>query len=301
MHTIKIVIKIAILNFIIINCSSLDLKNVPKESNRIIENVQIVPSYDVFLIRLDIFRQFTTTTTTSTNAQGQQVTTTQTVPVPYHYIGVDLGNGLFLDARLNLSINLLKFANLQGKDSFKIIKKGSGFFSSDTTYEKKNNKATITVSGLFGSETEIEFKKNGATFKGGFLTSDQDIMVTKNKITYDPHSIIGSWAVTEVEKTANGAKIPNFWSDKEMTLSNNVAKLPSNFYISRKGKELEIKYESLFSDKVFRFVQSKTRIMIFNEDAKGVQIDYIGNIIKVQYSGMAGIKDHEFEIIKVSN
>ena len=43
-----------------------------------------------------------------------------TVDADYHYLGVYLGNGLFLDANKNLSINLVKLLGLDKENYFKI-------------------------------------------------------------------------------------------------------------------------------------------------------------------------------------
>ena len=104
---------------------------------------------------------------------------------------LDLGNGLFLDANGNLSLDILKMLGKTNQDNFSITQQGRGLLARDIVYEKKGHQATVKRGGL-GGTTEITVHGSGATFHGGFLKSEQEITKTESEVVYDPHGVFGA-------------------------------------------------------------------------------------------------------------
>jgi hypothetical protein len=219
--------------------------------------------------------------------------------VPFHYIGADLGNGIFIDANFNISLDILKLLKLKNVENLKITEINKGFIDKETNYLKKGNKITIHYSGLFSSDTKIKLHDKGATFKGGLLSSDQDVIVEENQITYDPHGMFGSWHKSYIQQTESGAKIPGFWKDLELIqVSDDKVKLGNMMSVKRRGNKILIKVEGMLFDKEFTLMRSANRVVFLNEDNEGFRLDLFGNPVKkIKYMGRFGVGKSDSEYI----
>ncbi len=285
----------ALAPFFFVGCLAFQVKELPPEEEIVaFKPLKLEMAYDLYHIRLDIQRQTTTTTTTQTDSKGITRTTTQTVDVPYHYIGVDLGNGLFLDARLNLSINLVKFFELEELDYFKVTYSSSGMFEPQTVFEKDGNQASRKVMALFGEEAHVTLTAAGARIRGGFLQSDQDITVGDNEITYDPHTILGDWTITRILRSGRGLRIPNFWRDFEMTLNEDGSvSLGDNLRISPEGKKLILEFSGIFGfKKRYTFVRTDSHFYYYDENGYGFMAEIGSDEVRVKY----GLSEKRFRI-----
>jgi hypothetical protein len=284
-----------VLLLILTGCATINLADLPKEEDRVpFDPLEVTIAYDVYCIRLDLFRQTRTRTKRVRNADGDWVTKTETEKVPYHFLGVDLGNGLFFDAHKNLSIDLIRLLKLDELEEFTIVSRPKGIFATTTTYTKKNNVITMEQSGLFGMKREVHETPSGALIKGGFLTKDQDIIMTYDSIEYDPHGIFGEWQKTKIFKTENGAEIPGFWGDTPIVQGEdgNIT-LGKNLKVENLGNTLEVTLSGFFGfEAVYTLMQSENRIAFINKHNQGVIIDIYKD--KVVLSNLWG--QIEFEI-----
>jgi hypothetical protein len=144
-----------------------NVANIPAESEQIsLEPLQVEIDYEAYLLRIDLIRQTTTEEYTTTDWEGNTVTQTEEVDVPYHYLGVDLGNGLFLDAHNNLSFNILKLLGIDREDDFRIVRGG-------IVWEKTGNIFRL----IYGNtvDTEITLQDTGATIvvSGGVIEAEK--------------------------------------------------------------------------------------------------------------------------------
>lgn len=276
---------------ILCGCATLDVKDIPAPTDTIaFEPQKIEISYDVTLLRIDLLRQYTTQsqTVTTTDAQGKTQTVVKQVqvPVPYHYLGVDMGNGIFLDANQNLSLNLLKLLGLKPDQDFTITRRGRGLFAQDATFTKKGNRLTIDYGGLFSSPTEIEFTPQGAHFKGGILSSDQDIIVGKNRITYDPHGIFEEWSQSYITSVGSSAQIPGFWKDTQINKNKDGSiNLGESLVVRHEGKRIVFRFAGWFgSEHKYAMVRSQNRIVYYDDDMDGVLIEVSGDSVKTKTS-----------------
>ena len=149
-----------IIFFIIIllaGCATHQVAYIPEESDQIsLEPLQVEIDYEVYLLRIDLIRQTTKEEYTTTDWEGNTVEETEIVDTPYHYLGVDLGNGLFLDSHNNLSINILKLLGIDREDDFKIVRGG-------IVYEKTGN----IFRRIYGNSinTEITLQGRHVTYR----------------------------------------------------------------------------------------------------------------------------------------
>jgi hypothetical protein len=273
-------------------CATLDVKDIPSSAETIaFEPQKIEIGYDVTLLRIDLQRQYTTQsqTVTTTDAQGKTHTTVKQVQVavPYHYLGVDMGNGIFLDANMNLSLSLHKLLGLRNDQNFTIVRHGRGLFSADATFSKRGNQLTIDYGGLFSSPTEIEFTTQGAHFKGGILSADQDIIVEKNRITYDPHGLFDGWSKSYITAVGSSAQIPGFWKDTAINKNKDGSiNLGESLVVRHEGKRIIFRYAGWFgSEHIYTMVRSQNRIVYYDENMNGVLIELTDKGAKTKTAG----------------
>lgn len=124
------------------------------------------------------------------------------------------------------------------------------------------------------------------------------IQIDSDKMVYDPGGVFADWRRSEIVKTNYGAKIPGFWHDEEIVLKNGRLELPSSLSIEEADDHLLIDYKAFFYGKCFTMWRSDKRIAIIDEDGRGVKIDIASKLIKVDYAGLFGSTDHEFQIMR---
>jgi hypothetical protein len=270
-------------------CATLSKNDIPAQADIIdLEPQKIDIAYDVLLLRIDLNRQTTTQsrTVTTTDAQGRSQTRTESyqVPVPYHYLGVDMGNGIFLDANMNLALNLFQLLGITKDQDFRIVRKGRGFFGSDTTYTREGSKLTIDTAGFFSSKTEIDLNENNVHFKGGILSSDQDIIVENGRITYDPHGVFDGWGKSYITMVGSSASIPGFWKDTAINKNKDGSiNLGEALIVRHEGKKVLFRYAGWFgTEHVFTMIRSKNKIVYYDDRMNGMMIEFAGDRVKTR-------------------
>ena len=171
--------------------------------------LRLEPGYDLCFMRIDLRRQYRTETTTYVDATGRPIMRTRSVPVPYHYLGVDLGNGLFLDANLNLALDVLRLRHLDAVRSFSVERQRRSFYpvSADSSCRRNESHLVAEAHGFFGSSQTAELGEREIVLSGGFLSSEQRIEIQPDGLVYDPDGIFGSWMRTEIRRTGDGVSL----------------------------------------------------------------------------------------------
>lgn len=277
-------------------CTSLAPSDIPPESERLpFGEFAVTPAFDPFFLRLDLVRQVQTYTTTRVTSEGFVISETRTESAPYHYIGVDLGAGLFLDARQNLAIDLWRLMELNRYARVRVVERSGGWLSSDRIYERNGDAITVKSGGLFGSDTRITLSADGARIAGGFLTSDQDVKLDADRVSYDPHGWFGAWSVMEITRTGpHGANLPSgsvSGSADELTISR-VGKL------QRFADRIELRRDhGLFNaGDVLTLARTENRLVVADRDLHGFKVEFFGRRVLVTAAGGLGAVSREFEV-----
>lgn len=96
-------------------CStSLKISEIKELSKTKFDSLSIKPDIELYDFRIDIIRQ--------TTEEQVNDSTTETEDVPYHFLGFNLGNGLFYDLNDNLSLRIDYLLNIDTKKDFKVEK-----------------------------------------------------------------------------------------------------------------------------------------------------------------------------------
>lgn len=295
----------SIIFFIIIllaGCATHNVTYIPEESDQIsLEPLQVEIDYEAYLLRIDLIRQTTKEEYTTTDWQGNTVTQKETVDVPYHYLGVDLGNGLFLDSHNNLSFNILKLLGIDREDDFKITRGG-------IVWEKTGN----IFRSIYGNSinNEITLNDTGATIveSGGVIkakANTRDIIVFNDEIIYKSRGALGDLFKTKIIKTPEGAVVPSIGKDREITLNaDGSIHLSEGLVIKPTGKSLFFDLTGRFGTDRFYFFKhrtyflkrSKNSLVYYDENLNGITIDISENAVTVTRGG--GKEVYVYEITR---
>jgi hypothetical protein len=260
-------------------CATHKVAYIPEESDQIsLEPLQVEIDYEVYLLRIDLIRQTTREEYTTTDWEGNTVTQKEDVAVPYHYLGVDLGNGLFLDSHNNLSFNILKLLGIDREDDFKIVRGG-------ITYEKTGNIYRL----IYGNSinTEITLQDTGATIveSGGVIKAEantRDIIVFNDEIIYKSRGALGGLFNTKIIKTPGGAVVPSIGKDRKITLNDNGSiHLSEGLVIKPTGKSLFFDLTGgfganrfyIFKHRTYFLKRSKNSLVYYDKKLNGITID----------------------------
>jgi hypothetical protein len=271
-------VSIFFLCLLILGCGTNIKQLIPNETEQVaFDPFKIELGYDIYCLRIDINRQYVTSTKETTDPKGNVESETVMTPKPYHYIGIYIGNGIFIDANLNISLNIMRFFNLEEKNHVVITAKTSQLFSPETRFEKKGNIVTIRQPGFMSmpEERRITLADKGAHFEGGFFLGEQDIIIGDDEITYDPHAIIRDWYLTRVIKTEHGAKIPGFWSDYEITKNEDGSvTLGKYLLMTIEGNKMILTITDFFGfSRKYTIIKSPSRMVFYKEDFTGFTVD----------------------------
>ncbi|HBS03441.1 MAG TPA: hypothetical protein DEA96_00645 [Leptospiraceae bacterium] len=152
------------------SCTSLDQKMIP--AGQELENagpLEMRAGIEPYYQRIDIFRQQNCTTRTTTNADGTITTSRECTPVPYSPMGVFLGNGIFVDVRGNIAVDLVTVTGLRNNNKFTMRQELPGLFSSgESRVSRDGNTITIFEPGLFSDdEVIIKIRPDGLDLEDG--------------------------------------------------------------------------------------------------------------------------------------
>jgi hypothetical protein len=208
---------------------------------------------------------------------------------------VDLGNGLFLDAHNNLSVNILKLLGIdRKKDDFKIVKNGITYEKTGNIFKEKYRNST---------NKEITLKDTGATLDvGGLIKANKHkIIVFNNEIIFEPGGVIKALWRTKINKTSDGAVISNVTQERKITLNaNGNIHLSEGLVIKSSGKSLFFDLSGRFgADKIYLkhrtyfLKQSKNTLVYYAEKLNGITIDISENAVTVK-------KGPQIEVYEIS-
>lgn len=160
--------------------------------------------------KVDIIRQTHTETDTDTDSDGRTTTTTKTVDDPLQPVGVYLGQGLYLDAGLNLSLvpDRVLHQPIIPQDFSRLEIQGQSGSWSRSVVTQHGNQVTIS-SPLSFSHTVTRNSENQTTLQLGTFSPFQKfnrITITRegNKTTIQGWAPRGMEALSRIEITTEG-------------------------------------------------------------------------------------------------
>jgi hypothetical protein len=238
------------------------------------------PGVDIYdALRVDLVRQYKTVT--STDANGNQMTRRERVAD--HPAGIELGNGLFLDANQNLVLSLIDVLDLRKKENFEVTLKQSGFLSGDRILKKEGKKVTFDSGALIGSSTEYLVSPNAVTIKGGTLGSDTLITYDNDSVTYDPKGFLGGLSKFTIQRTGNNFTSPGLIWDNVFKFDGKGDQIKVGDSIELQNKKTQMEMKT--SDSSYTFYKTKSTYLMIDSKGKGVKVTINGKSVKIIYNG----------------
>ncbi|MGL1890896.1 MAG: hypothetical protein OCD02_04680 [Spirochaetaceae bacterium] len=274
-----------VLSILLFSCATLDQNYINDDNNKVeVDNLDLQMGYDIYNFKVDLIRNTTTEVSTSTDAQGNTSTSTSQVDVPYHYLGVRFGNGIYYDYNRNLSVDLIKFYNID-ENSFNIKTKSKGFFTPTIVYTKTEESFEHEVKSLFfGGKLKANYDKNKVVIEGAFFRPETTITILDDKIMCDPKGVFGFLSKAEItSNSSNTVEFPGFWNDAVFTQTDeNTISLGKYFFVRKVGKEVEFEYNGLFnSTTTYNFMKTENGFIFYNEFYYGVKVEKNKNKISI--------------------
>ncbi|MEO0331203.1 MAG: hypothetical protein AAF223_05890 [Bacteroidota bacterium] len=233
-----------------------------------LQELQLSSGYDVYGLRVDLIRQITT------DGDGNSY------PMPYHYLGVNLGNGLFYDANNNLTLNLDQLPEVRQGEDFTIRKRERGRWNRVETYRKHNQLFSRERNGLLSANTEAHLGESMIVVNEGFLSAKQTIQVGENSIEYK-----GGLARATLTEHADHILLKAFLRKEEYRQQENRIYLDRDYLVEDKGNVIEIAQTRGLVRPNFYFIKVDNSYYFFNQRYRGIKITISGSEVLVEDNG----------------
>lgn len=250
-------------------CSTLNRATVSDPNKREgLQELQLSSGYDIYQLRIDLIRQVTT------DSDGDSC------PMPYHYLGVNLGNGLFYDANNNLTLNLDQLPELRHGEDFTIRKRERGRWNRVETYRKHDQLFSRERSGLLSSNTEAHLGESTIVVDEGFLSAKQTIQVGESSIEYK-----GGLAKATLTEHTDHILLKRFLRKEEYRQQENRIYLDRDYLVEDKGNVIEITQTRGLVQPNFYFIKVDNSYYFFDQRYRGVKITISGSEVLVEDNG----------------
>ena len=137
----------------------------------------------------------------------------------FHYVGVRLGNGLFLDANLNLALDIVTLLGLDTSSDF-VVELDRSFGRPDYTFEKDGSLYNTRPSRPFAPAHRVRFREGFTeVIPSGINQGKIEITLTDRRAVFDPGVFTELGAVTIEEQVPDLAyRFPGATSSREVKL-----------------------------------------------------------------------------------
>ena len=244
-------------------CASLD-RNLLDDANReMLHPASLSMDYDVYFLRIDLIRN--TTTVSSSNPTGAN--TSQTQEEPYHYLGFDLGNGLFYDANQNLCLDIMRLSEFAGRKNFAFAKQYPRFGRGTVRYYRQDNLFVRQESGLLQSKFEATFGDATVTVDEGFLSPKRDIEISPDLLYYKE----GLFA-TRIKRQSYQYQLSQGLGKQEYYASGNNIYLDRDLIVQNLGNRIEVANARAWRYRPFTFIKTEEGYFFFDNRSRGIRI-----------------------------
>ena len=242
-------------------CATLDRNLLDDAHREMLHPAALSMDYDVYFLRIDLIRN-TTTVSDPTGAN-----TSQTAEVPYHYLGFDLGNGLFYDANQNLCLDIMRLPEFAGRKNFTFIKQYPRFGGGTVQYTRQGNFFTRRESGLLQAKFEATFNDTIVTVDEGFLSPKRDIEISDDLLYYKE----GLFA-TRIKRQPYQYQLSYGLSKRAYYASGNGIHLDRDLIVRNLGNRVEVARAQSWRYRPFTFIKTEEGYFFFNNRSRGLRI-----------------------------
>ncbi len=231
------------------------------------ETPRIEAAFDLYQLRLDINRTVPEENPTiAINKDGTHRSAAQASP--YHFLGADIGNGLFVDFNGNLCVDLVRLAGLDRLDSFRLTRVSGGIPDGAAEYVKKGGSIFISDDPLGRKKIEIVTEDNTISVSTSKYFAPKELIRVKKEIRLHPSGFFSNFRQTYARDTggvvifSNGGRVEEW--DPGVILINDTHS------VSRDGDRLLYKTGRRV---LMTIVRSRDRVVFFTSPEQGFYVD----------------------------
>jgi hypothetical protein len=238
--------------------------------------LSVKAAWEVYGLRVDLVRA--QHVVADLISDGQNVDSTRSErPQPYDFLGVDLGNGLFLDANGNLSVDLVRLYGWEG--DFHLESASTSIFSPAASWERSGDVFQSKYGWAGTSSLKVTFLPQQLKISAPFA-GDQTILVEKDGLFYKSGRPWGLGDEKITQRSPTIVTLPTLWGGVVFQkLSDDQLKL-GNVSVDRQGTVLEIHWGTPLAPRQLSFARTATGCVWWNADRHG-EVSRIGQLILI--------------------
>jgi len=279
----------------VIEQSSLKKEIPPEDQLLKMDQLKIKPGYNYLPLRADIVRREEKTGEETRSCLGLHFKNDVYEPVDYKTIGLDLGNGLFLDSNMNLSLDIAEAAGFYKMENSTLTCNPDILEGEKFVIKKQGNKVRISEGRIWPDKTDVIIKENGAIIDEGFFSADKNIVTDDSSVSYKKGGLLGFLKYEKLEKneksfwrtgftlSVKSKEFANTDNDGAVNISGFV--FPHSNYIKLKnaGKKIAI----VINGREFSLVRTKDKILFYdNKVFSGFMLEIHENEIVYTRNGI---------------
>lgn len=251
------------------SCATLNIQEIRNLERSPFEPLQLQPGSEVNHLRIDLIRQ-------TTSEQEPFDSTSSIKESPYHYLGFELGNGLFIDLNGNLCLKVSYLLGFSTDSDFEIHQNlRPGRKSSRETIIRFNND-TLTLVSSFWNRERYQYHR---TIKGDSTTYwhrkrfDYAVVETDSSLIYR-----GRYRIRDIiARTGDNRYRVNkkLWKQNFEKKGNKLI-LNKKFVISTDNNNLSVQIKQYGRKKnrlLYTIEQNPDKIFIYSKQYQGIKIE----------------------------
>jgi hypothetical protein len=229
-------------------------------------------------LRVDVYRVPTNDTPMVNDLQTQLgPEAPASDPSLYSWIGIDLGNGLFVDSHGNISVDLMRLYGIQ--EPFHIEEVIAGLIPVKVDFRQQSGGFQRKGGGTDLPDVTVNFGEDSFDLNFSQPSSKASIYIDENGVTYDAHGMLGSSKYSLSQPSLHRVvRQGTLGSNDYVAKNDNEVALGSTFLVKRMDKVIEIQQLSMLSI-------SARPIHYVRTDSGCLFSDLTGNVYEIRRDG----------------
>jgi hypothetical protein len=187
-------------------CSTLKPGDIPDQSQwEEPEPLSANIGVDIFQFRLDLLRERRDDTASTTTVLITEEGTYKEKEdfISHHYLGVYVGNGLFIDINGNVGIDIIRLFGLDSLKGFRLRKSSGNSLYTTEEFRREGNTITIKEGGWGGDEIVCKINDNSFSLRSGDFFSPDEIVQKDQRIDFIPSGLLSAFRKATIRQTGN--------------------------------------------------------------------------------------------------
>jgi hypothetical protein len=215
-------------------------------------------------------------------------------PSQYSWVGVEMGNGLFVDSNGNLAVDLASLYHLSNQ--FQILETVNAIVPYQVKFERSGDIFKRSGGGSDLPDVHAEFNM-GEIDLNFFNASTQPSIFIDNGVTYDGHGLMNAGQFKLKQVSEYHVSVPAFLGSVDYYVKRpDLGDYGSRFIVRRIGNELVIRHPGMVSDSSpsVNYVLTPEGCAFTDMSGRLHIIQKTGNLITVTINGKM---DRTFKVI----